>query len=114
MSKEINARIKHKRDVEANWILSNPTLLNGEIALIDVSDETLKLKIGDGSTAYESLQHFYFVPSATISDNSKILSVVNGVPRWSTQSQYNIEVLTQAEYDMLTTVNDNTLYVIEV
>ena len=109
-----NTRIKHKRDSEENWTTINPTLLNGEVALIDTSDGSLKLKVGDGSTTYTSLSHFDFIPGATSTDNDKVLSIVDGKPAWVAQSSYNIESITQANYDALTTKDDNTLYIIEV
>lgn len=109
-----NTRIKHKRDSEENWTTINPTLLNGEVALIDTSDGSLKLKVGDGSTTYTSLSHFDFIPGATSTDNDKVLSIVDGKPAWVAQSSYKIESITQENYDALTTKDDNTLYIIEV
>lgn len=109
-----NTRVKHKRDSEENWTTTNLTLLNGEIALVDTSDGSLKLKVGDGSTAYTSLSYFDFIPGATSTDNNKVLSVVDGKPAWVAQSSYKIESITQENYDALTTKDDNTLYIIEV
>ena len=109
-----NTRIKHTRDSEENWTTTNPTLLNGEVALIDTSDGSLKLKVGDGSTTYTSLSHFDFIPGATSTDNDKVLSIVDGKPAWVAQSSYKIESITQENYDALTTKDDNTLYIIEV
>lgn len=110
----LNARIKHKRDSEDNWELENPTLLNGEIALVNTSDGSLKIKVGDGSTTYTSLSHFDFVPGTTSTDNNKVLSIVDGKPAWVAQSSYKIEPITQENYNALTTKDDNTLYIIEV
>ena len=110
----LNTRIKHKRDSEENWTTTNPTLLNGEVVLIDTSDGSLKLKVGDGSTTYTSLSHFDFIPGATSTDNDKVLSIVDGKPAWVAQSSYKIESITQENYDALTTKDDNTLYIIEV
>ena len=110
----LNVRVKHKRDLEDNWELENPTLLNGEVALVNTSDGSLKLKVGDGSTTYTSLSHFDFIPGATSTDNNKVLSVADGKPAWVAQSSYKIESITQENYDALTTKDDNTLYIIEV
>lgn len=47
-------RIKLRRDTEANWTAANPTLSDGEIGF---ERDSLKLKIGDGSTAWNSLAY---------------------------------------------------------
>ena len=53
--KELNARIKQKRDSAANWESKNPVLLNGEIVLVDTSAGELRAKIGDGTKTYKQL-----------------------------------------------------------
>ena len=50
-----NARIKNKRDTAANWEQRNPTLLNGEIILVDTNAGQLRSKIGDGVKTYTQL-----------------------------------------------------------
>lgn len=47
-------RIKLRRDTSANWTATNPTLSDGEIGF---ERDSLKLKIGDGSTAWNSLAY---------------------------------------------------------
>ena len=54
--KEINTRIKLKRDTESNWDTQNPVILNGEVALVDGTDGRLRAKIGDGETEYDALE----------------------------------------------------------
>ena len=56
MNKEINARIKHKRDTDTNWMNANPILLDGEIIIVECTD-AVKLKIGDGKTNYSQLSY---------------------------------------------------------
>ena len=51
---ETNARIKVCHDTAANFKTNNPTLLVGEWAL---ETDTKKMKIGDGTTAYNSLPY---------------------------------------------------------
>lgn len=48
-------KIQMRRDTSANWKSVNPTLLAGEWAL---ETDTQKMKIGDGSTAYNALSYF--------------------------------------------------------
>jgi hypothetical protein len=52
--------IQHKRDTAANWTSNGPTLAAGEFGF---ETDTGKFKVGDGSTAWASLN--YFEPTAT-------------------------------------------------
>jgi len=47
-------QIQLRRDSAANWTSNNPTLASGEIG---IETDTLKFKIGDGSTAWTSLDY---------------------------------------------------------
>ena len=49
-------KILFRRDTAANWTSENPTLAIGEIGL---ETDTDKIKLGDGSTAWNSLLYFY-------------------------------------------------------
>lgn len=51
----INIRIKHKYDTEANWNKNNPVLLSGEIAI--TSDKFGKHKVGDGTHKWSELSY---------------------------------------------------------
>lgn len=57
------ANIQARRDTAANWTSTNPTLAAGEFGL---ETDTLKLKLGNGSAAWNSLA---YVGSGT-SDNA--------------------------------------------
>ena len=48
-------KIVQRHDTSANWTSINPTLSQGEFG---VEDDTGKFKIGDGTTAYNSLPYF--------------------------------------------------------
>lgn len=50
-----NVLIEFRRDTAANWTAANPTLASGEPGW---ETNTGKLKIGDGSTAWNSLAYF--------------------------------------------------------
>ena len=45
-------RIQLRRDTAANWVSSNPTLRAGEIG---IETDTLKFKVGTGSTPWNSI-----------------------------------------------------------
>jgi hypothetical protein len=51
----VQTRIQFRRDTYANWNSANPTLLAGEIGYITSGTNAGSFKIGDGSTAWNSL-----------------------------------------------------------
>lgn len=51
----IPARIVIRRDAAAAWTAANPVLLNGEWGF---ETDTRKLKIGNGTTAWSSLEYY--------------------------------------------------------
>lgn len=56
--------IQFRRDTAANWTSANPTLANGEMG---IESDTLKYKIGNGSTAWTSLS-YASLPATAFSD----------------------------------------------
>ena len=50
----VQTKILHRRDTAANWTSTNPTLSAGELGF---ETDTLKFKIGNGSTAWTSLTY---------------------------------------------------------
>lgn len=52
----MTARLQNRRDTAANWTTNNPTLAAGELGL---ETDTTKYKIGDGTTAWNSLAYAY-------------------------------------------------------
>ena len=65
MAITLNAFQQQRRDTASNWASNNPTLLAGEWAY---ETDTKKFKIGDGTTAYTSLD---YVP---IPDTNRLLA----------------------------------------
>ena len=56
--KKIKSRITHKHDIEENWLkATNFTPKQGEIIIYDIDEnnETIRMKIGDGTTNVNSL-----------------------------------------------------------
>lgn len=51
----MTTQIKIRQDTAANWTSNNPTLAQGEFGF---ETDTRKMKIGDGSTAWNSLSYF--------------------------------------------------------
>lgn len=87
--------MQQRRDTAANWTSNDPTLAAGEIG---VETDTLRYKVGDGSTAWTSLRY------AAVGSN------VSGITGADVIA--NIVSLTQAEYDDIATPDASTLYVI--
>jgi hypothetical protein len=52
----MTSRLQNRRDTAANWTSNNPTLAAGEIGL---ETDTAKFKMGDGTTAWNSLAYAY-------------------------------------------------------
>ena len=52
-----------RRDTAANWTNNNPTLAAGEIG---VETDTLKFKIGDGTTAWTALAYASVLPGDAV------------------------------------------------
>ena len=66
----VNARFQLRADTAANWASVNPTLLTNELGL---ETDTKKLKVGDGSTAWNSLGYFpSIVSGGTVLGNLEI------------------------------------------
>ncbi len=49
-------RIQLRRDTATNWASENPVLLEGELG-IELDSNRNRIKIGDGSTAWNSLPY---------------------------------------------------------
>lgn len=92
-----NATIKVRRDITSNWSSNNPTLKEGEWGL----DTDLGLmKVGDGSTAWNSLS--YFIPAVkadtndlTSSNITYTLPAITGAPQtisfyWTNGGTYKL------------------------
>jgi len=77
-------KILFRRDTSSNWTSQNPILAGGEIGL---ETNTNKIKLGDGSTAWNSLSYFYgSIDNASLNDlgDVTITSAQNGdVLRWN-------------------------------
>lgn len=54
-SKQLNARVRMKRDSATNWTTYDPVLENGEIIVVDTSSGEVRFKVGDGTKKYSQL-----------------------------------------------------------
>lgn len=69
------SNIRHRRDTAANWTSVNPILDAGEIG---VETDTLKSKVGNGSTAWTSLAYI----AAGNSDTTTLATTTSKVRTW--------------------------------
>ena len=75
---QLNARIKHKRDTASNWTTKNPTPLDGEVIIVETIDGNTRVKVGDGSTAYNNLPFMNEDLTIQVSENtSNITTLTN-------------------------------------
>lgn len=49
-----NIKVRNRIDTSTNWSTANPVLLSGEIGVVK-DDNIYRMKVGDGTTAWESL-----------------------------------------------------------
>lgn len=58
-SKELNVKLKQRYDTASNWTTNNPVLLAGELG---IESDTKKMKVGDGTTSWNSLAYMIATP----------------------------------------------------
>lgn len=75
--KILDTRIQQKSDTSSNWTSSNPVLLRGELGF---ETDTLKFKIGNGTSHYNSLDYFPAVSSITIQGDGGAILVDSSSP----------------------------------
>ena len=70
--------IQIRRDTQANWTTNNPVLALGELAY---STDQQKLKVGDGSSSWSTLDYINALPSEITAEiNSAIDGVIDAAP----------------------------------
>ena len=72
----MSTKIQIRRGLAATWVSSNPILSSGELGL---ETDTNKVKIGNGSTAWNSLDYFY---------DQSALSIATASATYLTQAAY--------------------------
>jgi hypothetical protein len=65
----MSVRIQLRRDSAANWSATNPILAQGEPGL---NIDTGQIKIGDGTTAWNSLSYSMTGPAGPVADGGEI------------------------------------------
>lgn len=73
-------QIQLRNDTSSNWTSANPVLLSGEIG---IETNTNKYKIGNGSTAWNSLPYIVALPDQT-NNSGKYLTTNGSSASWAT------------------------------
>ena len=79
-------QIQLRRDTAANWTSANPILASGEFG---IETNTLKIKVGDGTTAWTSLDYFAYASLSDINDVT-ITDIASGeILKWNGSAWVN-------------------------
>lgn len=69
-------RIQLRNDTPSNWSTANPVLLAGEIGL-EIDSARNRMKIGDGTTAWNDLPYFLDAHEEEVGDYQDFLDGLN-------------------------------------
>jgi hypothetical protein len=84
----VSTKIQHRRDTAANWTSTNPTLASGEIGF---ETDTLKFKIGNGSTAWTSLK---YSQDYTLINGTATAATANTIALRDANASFSVNALT--------------------
>lgn len=101
------ARCRNKKDTEENWLHSNPVLLDGEIAYVEMADGRIRSKIGDGETPYDMLHFDDEKFEKFIEDNAVIYAgdyILNGTTFADVDDNGNVVIKEDGSGDYLLTI----------
>ena len=77
--REVQTRIKMKKDFDINWETNNPILLDGEMIFVVTSSGDTRTKVGNGINRYNDLPFTdEKLPKVNTSDEGKFLIVRGG------------------------------------
>ena len=68
-------RIQLRNDSASNWASANPVLLEGEVG-IEIDSARNRIKIGDGTTAWNSLPYFLDAREEEVGDYQDFLDAL--------------------------------------
>lgn len=79
-SRTLTAQIKQRIDTTAGWAAqvsnnNDPVLANGEIGLEKLTDGTVKMKIGDGSSGWSNLSYVTVSYTTTSNNNGTTITI---------------------------------------
>ena len=84
---EFDTRIQQKTDTQVNFESNNPILLQNELVIVKMTDGSIKFKVGDGVSHFNSLQYTDIYLTNSIATKANIDSpAFTGSPTAPTQS----------------------------
>jgi Major tropism determinant N-terminal domain len=96
----VSTQIQFRRDTAANWTSNNHTLNQGELG---IETDTKKFKIGDGSTAWNSLA---YVSTVEVAGNMRFDTLIYG--NCSTSGTYSYNYVVEGDTTLSFVVNGVT------
>ena len=77
---QLNTKIVLRNDTAENWLThADEILLKGEVGLEFAEDGTVKMKVGDGKTAWGELGYLSGEGEVTISGDGNSILIENGI-----------------------------------
>lgn len=74
---EFDTRIQQKSDTQANFESNNPILLANELVIVKMTDGSIKFKVGDGTSHFNSLE---YTDKYLTDDISNLQSSIENIP----------------------------------
>ncbi len=103
-------QIQSRRDTATNWATNNPVLAEGQIA---IELDTLKLKVGDGMTNWNSLSYLSSGGGGGATDLEYVASSTEGVITSSTGTNATIPIADSTNAGLFTPTEKTKLNNIE-
>jgi hypothetical protein len=109
-AKEVQTRVKQKKDTSANWETYDPIILDGELVFVEMPDGDIRTKVGNGVYRYSELPFIdERFPKVSTSDDNKFLRVRDG--KWVAETVPFSIVYTGEVEPVDDLGNDGDLYV---
>lgn len=78
-AKEVQTRVRQKKDTSANWETYDPIILDGELIFVEMPDGDIRTKVGNGVYRYSELPFIdERFPKVSTFDDNKFLRVRDG------------------------------------
>lgn len=100
---EVKVQMQQRRDTASGWTSANPTLLSGELGF---ETDTKKAKLGDGSTAWNSLTYY---PGFSLSAYPLATSDIADDAVTSAKLDTNIDIAGTLDVTGVATFDDNVV-----
>ena len=108
-AKEVQTRVRQKKDTSANWETYDPVILDGELIFVEMPDGDIRTKVGNGVYRYSELPFIdERFPKVSTFDDSKFLRVRDG--KWVAETVPFLVVYTGEVEPVDDLGNDGDLY----